>query len=565
MKKLFLFSVVIILSSLTSCRVLFPKADLILYNGNVITLEASSPHGTAIAIKGDRILSAGDLKKLDRFRSDQTRMIDLKGQTAIPGFIEGHGHFISTGNALSSLDLTSAHNWKEIVQMVAKAAKKAKPGEWITGRGWHQEKWDTAPAQAIKGYPRHNMLSHVSPDNPVMLSHASGHAVFANAKAMELAGINAATPNPDGGVIMRDKKGAASGLFSENAAGLIYAAYNKALAELKPAEREARIVSFINAAEKECLQNGITTFCDAGASITEMDLFKKLARQGKLNLHLWVMISSQEHITDALLTKYGGVGLYNNMLTIGAIKQYADGALGSRGAWMLKPYSDMPNTSGQNVTPLDSIRRVAGLAYKHGFQLCTHAIGDRANRETLNIYEKFLQGDTTRRWRIEHAQHLSLQDIPRFATLGVIASMQTIHCTSDGPWVPERIGDIRARDGAYVWQKLLKSGARLANGTDSPVERVNPIANYYAAVTRKMSNGKSFYPDQALSRMQALQSLTKWNAYANFEETIKGTLAPGKLADITVLSQDLLTVPEDKIQATKVTMTIVSGKIKFKQ
>jgi len=565
MKKLFVLGFLLVITSLSSCRVLFPKADLILYNGNIITLEPSLSNGSAVAIKGDRILLAGDLKSMQRFKTEHTQMIDLMGQTAIPGFIEGHAHFISTGKALLSLDLTTAHNWQDIVDMVQAAAKKTKPGQWITGRGWHQEKWNHAPVNAINGYPVHNRLSAISPNNPVYLSHASGHAVFANANAMLLAGVTNATPDPQGGIIMRDKSGQATGLFSENASGIIYTAYEKSLAKLSPDERELQTVTYINAAEQECLKNGITTFQDAGSSTSDMDLFQKLAAEGKLKLHLWTMISSEEHITDALLNKYGGVGQFNNMLTIGAIKQYADGALGSRSAWMLQPYSDMPSTSGQNVTPLDSIRMVARLAYKHGFQLCTHAIGDRANREILDIYEEIAKGDTTRRWRIEHAQHLSPADIPRFHQLGVIAAMQTIHCTSDGPWVPTRIGEKRAAEGAYVWQKLLKSGARISNGTDSPVEKVNPIANYYAAVTRRMVNGEQFYPDQVLTREQALQSLTIWNAYAAFEETIKGTMAPGKLADITVLSQNLLTVPEDKIRDTMVMYTIVSGKIAYKR
>lgn len=564
MKRSYLFGLLTLLVALTSCRVLFPKADLILYNAHIITLEPSRAEATAIAVKGDRILLAGSLKDMQRFKTDHTQMIDLKGQTAIPGFIEGHAHFISTGKALMSLDLSVAHNWQEIVNMVRDAAQKSRPGQWIIGRGWHQEKWNQTPENAIEGYPVHQELSAVSPNNPVLLSHASGHAVFANAKAMALAGVTDTTPNPTGGIIMRDKRGRASGLFSENAEGIIYAAYNKSLSRLSPAQREQQLASYINAAENECLKNGITTFEDAGSSISEMDVFKKLAKQNKLKVHLWVMIGADVPITDALLNKYGGVGLFNNMLTIGAIKQYADGALGSRGAWMLEPYNDMPNTSGQNVTPLDSIRRVARLAYKHGFQVCTHAIGDRANREILNIYEEVMQGDTTRRWRIEHAQHLSAQDIPRFHKLGVIASMQTIHCTSDGPWVPQRIGDIRAEEGAYVWQKLIKSGARFANGTDSPVEKVDPIANFYAAVTRRMANGKQFYPDQVLSREEALKSLTIWNAYAAFEETVKGTLTPGKLADITVLSQNILTIPENKIRDTKIMYTIVSGKIVYK-
>jgi predicted amidohydrolase YtcJ len=277
------------------------------------------------------------------------------------------------------------------------------------------------------------------------------------------------------------------------------------------------------------------------------------------------MISSEEELSDSLLNQYRMIGFGNHFLTVRAIKQYIDGALGTRGAWMLQPYSDMPSTSGINVTPLEQIRQTAQLAYDHDYQLCVHAIGDRGNREILDIYQQTLQGHSDRRWRIEHAQHLSLDDISRFAGLGVIASFQTVHCTSDGPWVPKRIGDRRAEQGAYVWQKVLQNGAHLANGTDAPVERINVIENFYAAVSRKLNDGSRFYPAQVLSREQALASLTIWNAWAAFEEDIKGSIEKGKLADLVVLSQDLLTVPEEEILNTTVDMTILDGRVVFKR
>lgn len=541
-----------------------PSADLIIYNGNITTLDAQNPQAELIAVKGDRISYVGKNSTLDSLKNSETRLIDARGKRVIPAFIEGHAHFLSVGDALLTLDLTQINNWQDALQIVEKAVAGTATGDWIIGRGWHQEKWDQPPSPDVKGYPVHDAVSAISPDNPVILKHASGHAIFANAKAMQLAGINAQTADPPGGEIVRDREGKPTGIFLETAEELITQKYQQYLASLTVAEQKRLLMQKIKAASQHCLENGVATFHDAGSYLKEIDLFKELALKDSLNLRLWVMISSTETLTDTILQKYKMSGVGNNHLTVRAIKQYIDGALGSRGAWMLQPYSDMPSTFGHNVTPLDSIRKVAALAYKNGYQLCTHAIGDRGDREMLDIYQQALQGNKELRWRIEHAQHLSLQDIPRFAELGIIASMQTVHCTSDGPWVPRRIGDKRAEEGAYVWQKLLQSGACLANGTDAPVERLSPIENYYAAVTRRLADGTQFYPGQVLSREEALKSLTLWNAYAGFEEDIKGSLEPGKLADIVILSQDILTVPEAQIKKTKVEYTIVGGEIKFK-
>ncbi|MCB9057448.1 MAG: amidohydrolase [Calditrichae bacterium] len=541
------------------------KADLIIYNGNIATLNPDQPGAELISVRGDRISYIGKNTAMDSLKSDNTILIDAAGKRIIPAFIEGHAHFLSLGGSLLNLDLTTIKNWDEAVNLVQEAVLKSKPGDWIIGRGWHQEKWETVPSPSVKGYPTHQSISQVSPENPVMLNHASGHGVFVNARAMQLAGITAQTPDTTGGEIIRDEQGNPTGIFLETAEELIYRVYQKYLQALSPAEQQREYFKRIDAASMHCLENGVATFHDAGASLREINLFKDLADKDSLDLRLWVMISASEILNDSVLQKYKMIGAGNNHLTVRSIKQYIDGALGSRGAWMLKPYSDMPSTTGQNVTPLDSIRKVAELAFNNDYQLCTHAIGDRGDREMLDIYEYFLQGDLSRRWRIEHAQHLSLQDIPRFAELGIIASMQTVHCTSDGPWVPKRIGDKRAEEGAYVWQKLLKSGAHLANGTDAPVERVSPIENYYAAVTRRLPDGSQFYPDQVLSREEALKSLTLWNAYAGFEEDIKGSLEVGKLADIVILSQDILTIPEDKIKDTKVDYTFVGGKTKYKR
>ncbi len=553
----------VLLLTLISCSPQ-PEADLIIYNAGVITLDDARPTARAVAVSGDRIAAVGSDSLILTYRTAKTELIDAGGQTLIPGFIEGHAHFMGLGQALLTIDLRAAQSWPEIVALVDSAVQKSDPGTWIFGRGWHQEKWLRPPVPHVQGYPLHTSLSAVSPDNPVVLSHASGHGIMANQKAMALAGVNRETATPDGGVILRDASGQPTGIFLENAEALILQAYRRRQGELPADARRAMRLKMLRAATAHSLKNGITGFHDAGASFDDIDFFRQAARSGELKTRLWVMIAPNERLTPDKLKRYRMVGAENNMLTVRAIKQYADGALGSRGAWMLQPYSDRPGTSGQNTTPMDSILKVARLAYEADYQVCTHAIGDRGNREVLDIYEQVLRGDISRRWRIEHAQHLAVADIPRFADLGVIASVQTVHCTSDGLWVPARIGEERAREGAYVWQKLLKSGARLANGTDAPVERLSPLKNYYAAVTRRLSDGSVFFGDQKLTREEALKSLTLWNAYAAFEEKEKGSITAGKLADFTLLSANPLTVPEEKIPAIRVLMTVLGGSVEYK-
>lgn len=540
-----------------------PQAELIIHNAQVITLDEALPTARAVAISRGRILAVGADSVVMRQRGARTRVIDAGGRMVMPGFIEGHAHFMGLGQSLVTLDLRDATDWRDIVQRVANAAARADSGAWIIGRGWHQEKWRRPPTPNVQGYPLHNDLSAVSPDNPVLLSHASGHGLMANARAMAAAGITADTPTPQGGVILRDAHGAATGVFLENAETLIYDAYHRYQQQQNPGQRHKNLMKQLTAATRHCLENGVTTFHDAGASYNTIDFYKKALAADSLHTRLYVMVAPDEKLDVAHFKKYKLIDGYDGMLTVRAVKQYADGALGSRGAWMLAPYSDQPGSVGQNVTPMDSIARVARAALEAGFQLCTHAIGDRANREVLNVYEQALHGATDRRWRVEHAQHIDPADQPRFARLGVIASMQTVHCTSDGAWVPQRIGMDRARKGAYVWRNLLNSGTRLANGTDAPVERLAPIENFYAAVTRRLHNGQVFFGEQKLTRMEALQSLTIWNAYAGFQEKELGSLTPGKRADMIVLSQNLLTVPENLIQKTKVLLTVLDGKVMY--
>jgi predicted amidohydrolase YtcJ len=539
-------------------------ADLVLTNGRIVTVEQAPAEVEAMAVSGDRIEALGTSADIRKLIGPSTRVVDLQGQLAIPGFIESHGHFTGVGGAQLELNLMNVDSWDKIVAMVAEAASHAKPGQWIYGRGWHQEKWTSKPVPSVEGFPTHASLDAVSPDNPVVLDHASGHASFVNAKAMELSGIKRSSESPAGGDILRDKNGDAIGLMRETAQRLI----KKGAGEPRPtaAERLAHDRKELELASQEALSKGITTFEDAGSPLETILLIKQMVDEGALGVRLWVMVRQPNEVIAPKLAQYKMIGYGNGHLTVRAIKKQIDGALGSRGAWLLAPYADKPESSGLETEKVADIEQTAKLAMANGFQLCVHAIGDRANRETLDIFERAFKANPAKkdlRWRVEHAQHLSLQDIPRFGALGVIASMQGIHCTSDAPYVLQRLGPARAEEGAYVWQKLMKSGAVVANGTDAPVEDVDPIPNYYASVSRKLKDGTVFFPAQRMSRIEALKSMTINGAFAAFEEGNRGSLKVGKFADVTVLSKDILKVPEDEIPSAKVVYTIVGGKILY--
>jgi predicted amidohydrolase YtcJ len=540
--------------------------DLILVNGKIVTLDDKHPEAQALAAAGGKITAVGTDAEIRRIAGSSTKIVDLKGALAVPGLIEGHGHFTSVGQSLMVLDLRTAHSWDDIVAQVGEAVRKAKPGDWILGRGWHQEKWDKPPAPNIHGFPVHDALSKVSPANPVALTHASGHAVFVNAAAMKAAGITRDTKDPDGGEVARDANGNPTGLLNERAQGLISAARAAAENKQTPAEREARARREIELAAQDALSKGLTTFQDAGSPFATIDLMRKMAAEGRIGIRLWVMMRDSTTLTERNIARYRIIGEANDFLTVRAVKRQIDGALGSRGAWLLEPYSDQPDTSGKLTENLDDMRRVAKLCIENNVQFCVHAIGDRANRETLNLFEEEFREHPEKkdlRWRVEHAQHLSLSDIPRFGKLGVIASMQAIHCTSDAPYVIARLGTKRAEEGAYVWRKLIDSGAIVTNGTDAPVEDENPVPNFYAAVTRRTRDGSEFFPAQRMTRMEALRSYTILNAYSAFEEKIKGSLEVGKLADVTVLDRDILTVPEAQLPGARVLYTMVGGKVAY--
>jgi predicted amidohydrolase YtcJ len=543
-------------------------ADLVLKNGKIVTVDETKPEARALAVRDGKIIALGSDNQIEAYVGEGTEVIDLEGHLAIPGFTDSHAHFTSIGRSKLSLDLTKAKNWDEIIALVEEAVKKAQPGEWILGRGWHQEKWDKTPEPNVDGLPYHQGLSKVSPNNPVLLTHASGHSSYANAKAMELGGITKETPDPPGGEIVRDSGGNPIGVFRETAQGLVSRAMGHYMDERTADRVDAERRKVVELAIQECLSKGITSLHDASSSFEDIDLFKEFVEQGKMGLRLYVMVNvSNDQLMDRL-SQYRIIGMGDNHLTVRSIKRFMDGALGSHGAWLLEPYEDLPSSTGLNTTPVDYIKETAKIAIENDFQLNIHAIGDRANREVLNIYEEAFKAHPEKkdlRWRIEHSQHLSLDDIPRFGQLGVIASMQGIHCTSDGPWVLKRLGEKRAEEGAYVWQKLMKTGAIICNGTDAPVEDVNPIPCFYASVTRKCWDGSLFYPDQRMSREEALRSYTLNGAYASFQEDILGSLTLGKLADITVLSKDIMTVPEDEIPEAEVLYTIVGGKIVYQK
>lgn len=543
-------------------------ADLILLNGNIYTADAEGTRVEAIAVKNGRILKTGTDKEIGQLKGDSTEVIDLNGQFAMPGFIEGHGHYAGLGNSLMNLNFLKSKSWDEIVSMVEARAKTARRNDWITGRGWHQEKWTKPIEKAVLGYPYHDALSAISPDNPVILHHASGHSLFANAKAMELAGITADTPNPPGGEIVRDARGTAIGVFEERAMSLITNAYRVHLESLSKEEKKENWLKGIGLAEQECLSKGITSFQDAGSSFEELEWYRELAEAGKMNVRLWAMVRHPYHALKDKLSGYPVINAGNSFFTCRAIKTELDGALGAYGAWLLAPYNDKPGFSGQNTTTIEEVRRIAGLALQHNMQLCIHTIGDKANRELLNLCDELFQNNPdgkNLRWRSEHAQHIDPADIPRFPQLGIIAAMQGIHCTSDAPFVVKRLGEERARTGAYPWRSLLDAGAVVTNGTDAPVEDVSAIESFYATVTRKRADtGMAFFPEQRMTRAEAVHSYTLANAYAAFEEKDKGSLEAGKFADIVVLSNDLLDCPDEAILETTIRMTIVGGKVKFK-
>jgi predicted amidohydrolase YtcJ len=541
--------------------------DAIYYNGVIYTVDSLQPVVAAIAIKDGRILALGNNSEILALAGTKTEKTDLKGRFVMPGFIEGHGHFLGLGQSLQQLDLMEAESWDEIVRLVEQKIKGNSTSKWINGRGWHQEKWSGDQSEFVEGYPSHHKLSLISPEHPVILRHASGHALMANQQAMILAGITAQTPDPFGGRIIRDKSGNPSGVFEENAMDLFQQLITRHQDGRSDQEKKQETIETLQLAQQACLAYGITSFQDAGSSRSLLDLLRTMAEESQLTVRFWAMLIEPTVDLPKSMEGLPWIGLGDGFLTVRAIKAYMDGALGSHGAWLLKPYTDKNGYTGQNVVPPDTLAHIAKLALDRELQFCVHAIGDRANQEVLNIYEDLFSTHPDKdnlRWRIEHVQHLDTSDIKRFNQMGIIASMQPVHCISDAPFVEKRLGSQRTKDGAYIWRDLLDAGAPFAIGTDVPVESVNPFTNIYAAVTRKrLDNAEPFYPDQAITRKEALYAYTLGNAWAAFEEHDKGSLSPGKFADFIILSNDLSGCPVEAIQQTRVLKTILGGKLVY--
>ncbi len=536
--------------------------DLILKNATVWTGVEDQAYSRHILIKEGKILEIGSDEVLAK-ANEQSQIVELNNAFVMPGIIEGHGHFSGLGKSLIKLNLLKTKSWDEIIKMVEEKVKESKPGEWIEGRGWHQEKWLEAPHEHLHGYPFHYELSAISPDNPVLLYHASGHSLFANKKAMELSGVTSETNSPMGGEIVRDFDGHAIGVFEERAMSIIRETFQAYEASLTQEERDNYWKEAIEKAQEECLKKGITSFQDAGSSVEELRKYEEMATNGDFDLRLWVMVRDSLEKIRPIMNDLRKVNHGDGFYTCNAVKTEIDGALGSYGAWLLEPYADKADFYGQNTTDLDTVKAFAELAKANKMQLCVHAIGDRGNQEILNMMED-LGHEPEWRWRIEHSQHLATSDISRFGKMGVIPSMQGVHCTSDSPFVEKRLGEKRAREGAYPWRSLLDSGAVVTNGTDAPVEDVDPLESIYATVTRKrVGSEEAFFPEQCMTRLEALRSYTISNAFAAFEEKNKGSLEKGKLADVTILDTNLLTCREEDILSAKILYTIVNGEIKF--
>lgn len=566
-----LFIILIFLSFLLSARHAekqsFEYASLILFNGNIITIDPNTPKADAIAIKEDKILAVGKNNEIEKYKGDKTKIIDLQGKTMLPGLIDAHMHFPLLGMRLKQLYLDKTKSVEDALAIISKEVKKAQPGEWITGRGWHTVYWN------MKEYPDNSGLNKIAPNNSVFLVGMATHAAWVNDKALQLAGITKDTPNPPGGEIVKNPDtGRPTGILLEKALELV--------TKILPSEKY--FSTFVEDVKEEniklsiqtALKLGLTEVHDAGVGYNIIKAYKNLLDKDELNLRLYVMflVPDGGEILDEYIAHSPQIGLGNHKLTLRCIKVFVDGALGARGAAMLQPYSDSPEDMGMIRNDEEQIYKVVSKSMRAGYQVAMHAIGDRGNRIALNAIERALNDVPTEnhRMRIEHSQILSLEDVPRFAQSGIIASMQPIHCPMDMGFTELRVGPERVK-GAYNWKSLIESGVVIAGGSDVPafpVDYTNPLWGIYAAVTRQDNEGNppgGWYPNQKVSRMDALKMYTINAAYAAFEEDIKGSLTPGKLADITVVSQDILSIPEREIVNTEVLMTIVGGQIVYQK
>ena len=525
-------------------------ADLVVRNGRIYTADGARPIVAAIAIRDGRVIFVGDEAGARALTGAGTQVLDIGGRTVIPGMTDAHAHVAGLGESLRNVDLVGTTSYQQVIARVVERARHTPKGEWIIGRGWDQNDWgDTR-------FPTHEALTRALPDHPVYLVRVDGHAAVVNTMAMQKANLTKATQEPTGGSIERDADGNPAGVLVDNAQRLVGRAI--------PAPTRAQTKDAIKAAIAEMHKYGMTGVHDAGSSPSVVELYEELGRENALNIRLYAMISDNAAAIDALITRGPQNGIHNGMLWLRSIKLYQDGALGSRGAALLEPYSDDAKTSGLLVSAPAHIQDVAARALKAGIQVNTHAIGDRGNRLVLDSYEAALTAVPTadHRFRVEHAQILHYDDIPRFAALGVIPSMQASHQTSDMYWAGNRLGDTRLR-GAYAWRSLLESGVIIPNGSDFPVEHVDPLISFKASVSRQDARGwpaGGWFPEQRMTRDEALKSMTLWPAYSAFQEDELGSLAKGKRADFVVLDQDIMRVPDAVLPATKVISTWVGGR-----
>ncbi len=526
-----------------------PAAELVVTNARIYTVDGAVPIAEALAVSNGRVRFVGSVLGAKALTGPSTQVIDAGGRTVIPGMTDAHGHVLGLGLALRNVDLVGTTSYDEVIARVVARARTTPKGEWILGRGWDQNDWgDTR-------WPAHEALSRAVPDHPVWLERVDGHAGLANAMAMRLAGVTAASAEPEGGQIVRDAQRNPGGVFVDNAQRLVEQGI--------PAITRAQSKEAIRAAITEMHRWGLTGIHDAGASAQTLELYEELGREGALRIRLYAMISDHGPTLEAWFRRGPQSGLYDGTLWVRSLKLYQDGALGSRGAALLEPYSDDAATSGLLVSAPAHIREVADRALRAGFQVNTHAIGDRGNRLVLDAYAAALAARPTadHRFRVEHAQILHSDDIPRFSALGVIPSMQASHQTSDMYWAGTRLGDTRLR-GAYAWRSLLDAGSIMPNGSDFPVEYVNPLISFKASVSRQDARGwpaGGWYPEQRMSRDEALKSMTLWPAYAAFQEQELGSLTVGKRADFVILDQDILRVPDALLPRTQVLSTWVGG------
>ena len=534
-------------------------ADVVFKNGNIYTVNERQPRAQAVAVKGDRILFVGSDAEVKKYEGRGTRVRDLGGKTVVPGMTDAHYHLIGVGQREMTLNLEGTTGLEDFLTKVKARVDRAKPGDWITGRGWIETFW-TPPV-----FPTRQELDRVSPANPVFLRRADGHGAVVNSVALKIAGIDRNTPNPFGGEISKDKRtGEPNGMLLDRAQGFV----TRHIPPATPTEIEQAIILGV----RRSVELGWCQIQDAGGSYTDVDLYKKLYGEGKIKLRIYKAVYGPTPDSQRLLREGATVGAFDNRFTLRTIKVVMDGALGSRGAALLEPYSDAADTSGFLTAKEEELTPMLAQALRRGIQVETHAIGDRANRVILDLYEKALAAVPTGgrkipepRWRVEHAQIVNPADIPRFAKLGVIPSMQPSHAIGDLHFAPSRLG-IKRLEGAYAWQSFIKTGSIIAGGSDAPVERGEPMIEFYAAVARrdqKGFTGEGWHPEQAVSRETALKMFTLWPAYAAFEEKLKGSIETGKLADLTVLSADIMKISEPDILKTRCLMTVIGGEVVF--